>query len=156
MKKSNEPRRTQSSTKEKSPQSNATSKHTTTQARKSQTENGHAESSEPAQDQSASRLEISQASQAYEEITKWRRSLFKLPKGNTGKQYVCIMTKLIGEWTSTNDVEKLKLLMSMPNLLLQRTSKKGKARENKDNLSRRLELWENGKYEELVKSHNFR
>ena len=66
------------------------------------------------------------------------------------------MTKLIGEWTSTNDVEKLKLLMSMPNLLLQRTSKKGKARENKDNLSRRLELWENGKYEELVKSHNFR
>ena len=90
-------------------------------------------------------------SQIYEEITQWRRNIFKLPKGNNGKQYVRIMTKLIGDWISTNEEDKLKLLMCMPNLLLQRTSRKGKARENKDTLSRRLTLWEDEKYEELAK-----
>ena len=78
--------------------------------------------------------------QVYEEITKWRRNLFKLPKGNAGKRFVTNMTKLIVGWIGTNDDNKLKMLMSMPNLLLQRTSKKSKARENKENLSRRLEL----------------
>ena len=62
-----------------------------------------------------------------------------------------IMTKLIKEWSTTNDDDKLKLLMSMPNLLLQRTTKKSKARENKDHLIRRLELWENEEYENLLK-----
>ena len=38
----------------------------------------------------------------------------------------------------------------MPSLLLQRTSKGVKARENKKHLERRLELWENEKYSELV------
>ena len=61
------------------------------------------------------------------------------------------MTKLITGWIGTNDDDQLKLLMSMPNLLLQRTSKNCKARENKDHLNRRLELWENGQYELLLR-----
>ena len=42
------------------------------------------------------------------------------------------------------------MVMIMPSLLLQRTSKGVKARENKQHLERRLELWENGKYTELL------
>ena len=41
--------------------------------------------------------------------------------------------------------------MIMPSLLLQRTSKSVKARENKEHLSRRLDLWNDGKFSELVR-----
>ena len=91
------------------------------------------------------------ASEAYEEITSWRRNLFRLPKGNIGKQFIEHMVKQIDNWISTNEEDALKLLMCMPSLLLQRTSKKGKARENKDNLRRRMDLWENGCFTELIK-----
>ena len=87
---------------------------------------------------------------AYEEIVKWRRNLFNLPKGNNGKKFVEEMTSLINNWCMKNDEKSLKLLMIMPSLLLQRTSKKGKARDNKENLRRRLELWEGRKLSELV------
>ena len=83
-------------------------------------------------------------------MTQWRRNLFKLPKGNLGKKFVDEKTKLLNRWTTTNEEEALTQLMIMPNLLLQRTSKKTKARENKNHLQRRLELWENGKLNELM------
>ena len=38
----------------------------------------------------------------------------------------------------------------MPSLLLQRTSKKSKSKENKNHLERRLKLWEEGKYDQLL------
>ena len=83
-------------------------------------------------------------------MTQWRRNLFKLPKGNLGKKFVDEKTKLLNRWATTNEEEALTQLMIMPNLLLQRTSKKTKARENKNHLQRRLELWENGKLNELM------
>ena len=42
------------------------------------------------------------------------------------------------------------LLMVMPNLLLQRSSKKSKARENKNSLTRRLEMWDQKKFHDLL------
>ena len=86
----------------------------------------------------------------YGEITQWRRNLFKLPKGNLGKQFVDNKTSLLNQWAATNKEEVLMLLMIMPNLLLQRTSKKCKARENKDHLRRRLEMWDQEKFTELM------
>ena len=67
-----------------------------------------------------------------------------------GKRYIDEMTRLLNKWSSTNEEEALKLLMMMPNMLLQRSSKKCKARENKNHLTRRLELWENKEFEKLV------
>ena len=89
-------------------------------------------------------------SSIYSEITKWRRNLFRLPKGNLGKRFVDEMTKLLNTWSTTNEEDALMLLMSMPNLLLQRTSKKVKARVNKNHLIRRLNMWENSEYSELL------
>ena len=86
----------------------------------------------------------------YGEVTQWRRNLFKVPKGNLGKKYVNEMTRLLNRWSSTNEEEALKLLMIMPNILLQRSSKKSKARENKNHLLRRFELWEKNEYEKLL------
>ena len=91
------------------------------------------------------------AGDAYEEIVKWKRNIFKLPKGNNGKRFLDEMTKLINQWASTNDEDNLKLLMILPSLLLQRTSKGSKARVNKDHLQRRLDMWDEKKIEDLVK-----
>ena len=91
------------------------------------------------------------AGDAYEEIVKWKRNIFKLPKGNNGKRFLDEMTKLINQWASTNDEDNLKLLMILPSLLLQRTSKGVKARVNKDHLQRRLDMWDEKKIEDLVK-----
>ena len=77
---------------------------------------------------------------AYDETVKWRRNLFSLPKGNIGKKFIDEKTRLINHWTSTKEEEALNMLFIMPNLLLQRATRKGKARENKDNLRRRMEL----------------
>ena len=88
----------------------------------------------------------------YGETMKWRRNIFRIPKGNLGKGFIDEKTALINRWINTREDEALMLLMMMPNLLLQRTSKKvQRARENKNHLRRRWELWVNGEYLELMK-----
>ena len=89
-------------------------------------------------------------SAAYEEIVKWKKNLFDLPKGNLGKKFIEELTKQLNNWTSTNENKCLQLAMIMPSLLLQRTAKSCKGRINKENLRRRLELWESGRISELV------
>ena len=83
--------------------------------------------------------------EAYEEVMLWRRNIFDLPKGGIGKEYVEEMTRLINRWSSTNEEESLKMLMSMPNLLLQRSSKGVKARVNKEHLRKKDGTMEAGK-----------
>ena len=62
------------------------------------------------------------------------------------------MTKLIEEWNSNSPPKGfvLKLLMIMPNLLLQQTTFRAKAKTNKETLDRRMNLWKENKIEELV------
>ena len=90
----------------------------------------------------------------YTEITQWRRNLFKLPNGSLGKKFIDEKCKLLNRWASTEE-EALMLLMMMPNLLLQRTSKKSKARENKDHLQRRLTMWDDGKLTDLMEEGKY-
>ena len=40
------------------------------------------------------------ADMAYQAMSEWRRNTFTLPKGNSGKDYINEMTKLIEEWIS--------------------------------------------------------
>ena len=87
---------------------------------------------------------------AYEEVVRWKRNFFDLPKGNLGKKFIDELTKQLNKWTPTKDNKYLKLAMIMPSLLLQRSAKGCKGRIHKENLQRRLELWENGQYDELV------
>ena len=87
---------------------------------------------------------------AYEEIVKWKRNLFDLPKGALGKKFIDELTKHLNNWCTTENDKSLQLCMIMPSLLLQRTAKSCKARVNKSNLTRRFELWDAEKYSELV------
>ena len=89
---------------------------------------------------------------AYEEVVRWRKNMFDLPKGHTGKLFVATMNKLVVSWTNKSAIRDyaLKALMIMPALLLQRTSVKTKSSVNKETLERRLKLWEENKIEELL------
>ena len=62
-----------------------------------------------------------------------------------------LVTKTDFEWVSDSPLKDIsfKAIMIMPNLLLQKPSKASKSKEHQLSLERRLDLWQNGEFEEL-------
>ena len=90
----------------------------------------------------------------YEEVVHWRKNLFKLPSGAAGKRYIKELTRLIDIWNADSHPlsnVSLKLSMIMPALLLQKPSKKSSSKLNTEYLNKRLNLWEEGNFDELMK-----
>ena len=89
---------------------------------------------------------------AYEEIVKWRRNIFNILKGSTGKDFISEMTQHIVYWNikSGNHSFALKAFMIMPSLLLQKHDHKAKEVENKAHLKRILDLLKQGKVDNLL------
>ena len=90
----------------------------------------------------------------YDEIVKWRKNLFLLPSGATGKQFIVEMCKYLNMFqvsSSSMEVSALQIVMIMPALLLQKPSKHSKAKDHTEALKRRLQLWEQGKLDELLR-----
>ena len=90
---------------------------------------------------------------AYDEIVFWRRNIFKLPSGVAGKKYIKESTKLIESWNSATTLGEisLKMLMLMPTLLLQKPSRKSNSKQHSEYLNKRLNLWQNGNFDELLR-----
>ena len=67
----------------------------------------------------------------YNKVVHWRKSLFLLPSGSTGKRFIEEMTRLINSWTSRSeqDTVAMKALMVLPTLLLQKTSLTSKSKD---------------------------
>lgn len=89
---------------------------------------------------------------AYEKMVHWKKNLFELPKGKCGNIFINEMTKLINDWSlesSDRDVS-LTALMTMPSLILQKTSSKCKNSEMKQHIERRIDLWKKNEIELLV------
>ncbi len=89
----------------------------------------------------------------YEEATSWKRNLFKVPTGKAGQDFVAELTKCIKHFNIGSPLEPVALKMAMiifP-LLLQKPSKKSKAKEHSQCLARRLDLWDNGKLSSLLR-----
>ena len=90
----------------------------------------------------------------YDEVVFWRKNLFKLPSGAAGKQYIREMTRLIEIWNEqklpVSDIS-LKLLMVMPAVLLQKPYQNSKSKLHSEYLKKRLILWENGRFDELMR-----
>ena len=101
-----------------------------------------------------SKLDVEQIISAiYEEIVHWRKNVFLLPSGATGKKYLRVMTKFIDYWNDESHAFKniaLKILMVMPALLLQKPSYKSKSKNHSDYLARRLDSWERGDFDALM------
>ena len=89
----------------------------------------------------------------YEEVVFWKRNIFKLPSGAAGKRYIKETTRLINIWNE-NSVplvdSALKFLMIMPSILLQKPNQKSTAKIHSAYLQKRLELWENGRFDDLM------
>ena len=62
------------------------------------------------------------------------------------------MTNLISHYNVSAPISKLalKIIMIMPSLLLQKIHPKAKAQENNEAFKRRMKLWADGKFEELM------
>ena len=99
---------------------------------------------------------ITQSGRIYDEIIGWKNNLFNLPSGAAGKRFLRECTRLIEIWsedrTPLSDIA-LKMLMCMPKLLLQKPFKKSKTKIHGQYLNKRLDLWENGLFDELLKEN---
>ena len=65
---------------------------------------------------------------AYNELMHWKINLFDLPKGASGKTFINELTKLTNGWFPKSPYQNIffKTLMTIPSLILQRTSNKCK------------------------------
>ena len=90
--------------------------------------------------------------EAYEQIVHWRKNVFMVPTGASGKKFINEITRLFDQWTNDTPLKgiALKAIHVMPALLLQKPSRKSKARDHLIALERRLKLWGEGNINELL------
>ena len=90
---------------------------------------------------------------AYEDVVKWQRNIFTLPKGQVGKMFIQEMTNLINTWCNKTEWREIAItsVMILPSLMLQKALPKSKTSENKKILQRRLTMWKGRKIDELVR-----
>ena len=89
----------------------------------------------------------------YDCMTVFKKNLFKLPSGGAGKEFVlelAFWTRQFNKATKLNGIA-LKVLMIIPNLLLQKPSPKSKAKQHLQALERRLLMWRAGELTALLR-----
>ena len=91
--------------------------------------------------------------QVYESMVTWRKNLFLLPSGNAGKNFVRLLADWLGKYNVGSSFQgiAIKVVMILPNLLLQKPSGTSKAKEHTKVLTDRLQLWSEGKIRELLR-----
>ena len=90
----------------------------------------------------------------YEKIVAFSpNNLFEVPRGNATKKMIREMTFLIRQYTGESPIQPfaLKTLAILPHLICQRTHEKSKTAEDRKAMERRLELWEKGEVQNLLK-----
>ncbi|MCP4457917.1 MAG: hypothetical protein GY816_07830, partial [Cytophagales bacterium] len=88
----------------------------------------------------------------YEEITSWRRNLFKVPTGKAGQEFISEINNCLKNFSASTPLEPIALKMTLilfP-VLLQKPSRKSKAKDHATHLSRRLTLLKAGKISDIV------
>jgi hypothetical protein len=98
--------------------------------------------------------DVTQISNAiYDEIVFWKKNLFKLPSGAAGKNYIKETTRLLSIWNEDSGMKEsaIKFVMIMPALLLQKPCRKSNAKQHSEYLQKRMILWEDGKFDELLR-----
>ena len=77
----------------------------------------------------------------YDEITRFRKNLFKIPTGKAGKAFVAELCFWLHEFNIDGPLNSiaLKTFMVLPTLLLQKPSARSKAKDHSECLQRRLE-----------------
>ena len=81
----------------------------------------------------------------------WKRNLFKLPSGASGKGFIEEVTRLIDLWVNKTVLESVSLnaLQIFGTLMLQKPSRTSKNRDHIKYLKERLIKWKNGEFQAL-------
>ena len=89
---------------------------------------------------------------AYEEIITWRKNFFTLPRGKAGSDFLKELTRLIHLFTDCTTWQRLSLglVHIFVPIMLQKPSKKSKAKDHTKYLAARLEKWTNGDLQGLL------
>jgi len=86
----------------------------------------------------------------YDDVVKWKKNLFTLPLGTTGKAFVQELANLIGTFVQTEERSLTWLKVTVAcQLLLQKPNGVTSTTEHMDVLKDRLELWSAGEVQEL-------
>ena len=96
---------------------------------------------------------IEELKQCYEKIVFWRKNLFMLPNGSSGKDYIKEIIRMISEWLIESPIMECAMfaLHVMPTLLLQKPSKSSKSKDHVITLKQRLEKWKIGEFLQLLR-----
>ena len=95
---------------------------------------------------------VSIISKSYDVVVHWRPNLFRLPAGRTGEHFVKELSRLFTAFASKSSLESiaLKAAFLFQNLILQRPSTKTRPKDISDHIDRRLSLWHEGAFSELL------
>ncbi len=89
----------------------------------------------------------------YDVAVHWIPNLFKVPHGRHGKSFVAELASLFCDYAqeSSRECIALKAAFLFPLLMLQKPHRRSKSGEHVSALERRLLLWRDGNFEELLK-----
>ena len=89
---------------------------------------------------------------AYEEVVHWRIIVLLVPFGKVGKCFVLELARLYQAFVGDSALHSIALMACsvMQPLSLQKPCKRSKAKDHSHHLSRRLDLWKMGSFDELI------
>ena len=89
---------------------------------------------------------------AYETIVHWQKNLLMVPSGKAGKKFITELSSWLNKFNNDTPFQSIamKMYMILPSLLLQKPSRKSKAKQHSAKLSQRLTLWKEGKIDVLL------
>jgi hypothetical protein len=91
--------------------------------------------------------------EAYDEIVKWRKNMFMVPRGKSGSDLIKELTRLIYLFVDKTKWERvaLSLVHIFLPVMLQKPNRNSKARDHAKYLTSRLDKWKNGNLLELLR-----
>ena len=91
-------------------------------------------------------------SSPYEETVFWKRNIFLIPSGRSGKTFVQQLARLFRAYADASELEDIamKAIVVYQILLSQKPCKSSRSKDHVRHLQRRLTLWQNGDIEELL------
>ena len=91
---------------------------------------------------------------AYESVITWKKNLFKVPSGQSGKAFTREITRHLEEFAGGTKHQTVSMtsIMIMPALLLQKPHLKSKGKEHSNLLQQRLQQWKQGDISELLRA----
>ena len=95
---------------------------------------------------------VSELSRAYEEVVHWKKNCFVVPFGRQGKLFVAGLVRLFRAYGEGSALEcvALKAVFVALVLLLQTPHPNSKPKDHNECLKRRLDLWLEGDFGELI------